>query len=73
MPLILRGVSLVGINSVATPRAQRLRVWERIATDLKPRHLARIGARTVGLDELLAAFPDYVAGRVQGRTLVRIG
>jgi len=72
MPLILRGVSLVGINSVATPRAQRLRVWERIATDLKPRHLGRIGARTVGLDELLAAFPDYVAGRAQGRTLVRI-
>ncbi len=73
MPFILRGVSLLGINSVATPRALRLKVWDRIATDLRPRHLGRICARTVGFDELLAAFPDYVAGRVQGRTLVRIG
>ena len=72
MPFILRGVSLLGINSVLNPRELRLRVWERIANDLKPRHLARICARTIGLDELLAAFPDYIAGRVQGRTLVRI-
>jgi putative YhdH/YhfP family quinone oxidoreductase len=72
MPFILRGVSLLGINSVANPRELRLKVWERIATDLRPRHLARICARTIGLEELMAAFPDYVAGRVQGRTLVRI-
>ena len=72
MPFILRGVSLLGINSVANPRELRLKVWERIATDLKPRHLARICARTIGFGELPAAFPDYVAGRVQGRTLVRI-
>ena len=72
MPFILRGVSLLGINSVATPRELRLKVWDRLATDLKPRHLGRICARTVGFDELLAAFPDYVAGRVQGRTLVRV-
>jgi acrylyl-CoA reductase (NADPH) len=73
MPFILRGVSLLGINSVANPRALRLEVWDRIATDLRPRQLARICARTIGLDGLLAAFPDYLAGRVQGRTLVRIG
>jgi NADPH2:quinone reductase len=73
MPLILRGVSLVGINSVAVPRPLRLQVWDRIATDLRPRHLGRICARTVALEDLLAAFPDYVAGRVQGRTLVRVG
>jgi NADPH2:quinone reductase len=72
MPFILRGVSLLGINSVANPRELRLKVWERIATDLRPRHLARICARTIGLEELMTAFPDYVAGRVQGRTLVRI-
>jgi acrylyl-CoA reductase (NADPH) len=72
MPLILRGVSLLGINSVANPRELRLKVWDRIATDLRPRHLERICARTIGLDGLLAAFPDYLAGRVQGRTLVRI-
>ena len=73
MPFILRGVSLLGINSVANPRALRLKVWDRLATDLKPRHLARICARTIGFEELPAAFPDYVAGRVLGRTLVRIG
>ena len=73
MPFILRGVSLLGINSVANPRALRLEVWDRIATDLKPRHLARICARTIGLDGLIAAFPDQLAGRVVGRTLVHIG
>ena len=72
MPFILRGVSLLGINSVANPRELRLEVWDRIATDLKPRHLDRICARTIGFAELPAAFPDYVAGTVQGRTLVRI-
>jgi NADPH2:quinone reductase len=73
MPFILRGVSLLGINSVANPRELRLKVWERIATDLKPRHLDRICPRTIGLDGLLAAFPAHIAGEVQGRTLVRIG
>lgn len=73
MPFILRGVSLLGINSVANPRELRLKVWDRIATDLRPRHLDRICARTIGFDELPAAFPAYIAGGVQGRTLVRIG
>ena len=42
MPFILRGVNLLGINSSATPRAERLEVWQRIATDCAPRHLERI-------------------------------
>jgi acrylyl-CoA reductase (NADPH) len=73
LPFILRGVSLLGINSVANPRAQRLAVWQRIATDLRPRQLERICARSIGLEELPGAFPGYIAGTVQGRTLVRIG
>jgi acrylyl-CoA reductase (NADPH) len=73
LPFILRGVNLLGINSVANPREQRLLVWQRLATDLKPRHLERICARSIGFDELPGAFPDYLAGRVRGRTLVRIG
>jgi len=72
MPFILRGVSLLGINSVANPRAERLKLWERLATDLKPRHLAQICHRTIGLDALPAAFADYVAGKVLGRTLVEV-
>ena len=73
MPFILRGVALLGINSSATRREWRLAVWQRIATDLRPRQLARIVTRTIGFDELPQAFPDYLAGRVTGRTLVRIG
>jgi acrylyl-CoA reductase (NADPH) len=73
MPFILRGVALIGINSSATRREWRLAVWQRIATDLKPRQLARIVTRTIDFAELPGAFPDYLAGRVTGRTLVRIG
>jgi acrylyl-CoA reductase (NADPH) len=73
MPFILRGVALLGINSSATRREWRLAVWQRIATDLKPRHLDRIVTRTIGFEELPAAFAGYVDGRVTGRTVVRIG
>jgi acrylyl-CoA reductase (NADPH) len=73
IPFILRGVALLGINSSATRREWRLTVWQRIATDLRPRHLARIVTRTIAFEELPGAFPDYLAGRVTGRTVVRIG
>ena len=72
LPFILRGVSLLGINSVANTRAERLHIWERIATDLKPQHLPLIANREIRFDALPAAFPDYVASRVLGRTLVEI-
>jgi acrylyl-CoA reductase (NADPH) len=72
MPFILRGVSVLGINSSATLREARLAVWKRIATDLKPRHLARIVSRTIDFDELPQAFPAYLKGQVTGRTVVRI-
>ncbi len=73
MPFILRGVSLIGINSSATPREWRLAVWQRIGSDLKPRHLEKIVTRTIGFDELPQAFPAYLEGAVTGRTVVRIG
>jgi len=73
MPFILRGVSLIGINSSATPREWRLRVWQRIATDLRPRHLGHIVTRTIDFEDLPHAFPDYLEGKVTGRTVVRIG
>jgi NADPH2:quinone reductase len=71
-PFILRGVNLVGANSVTIPRAPRLAVWHRIATDLKPKHLDAIGTRTVTLDELPNAFDAHIKGAVTGRTLVKI-
>jgi len=73
MPFILRGVNLLGINSSATLRELRLIVWQRIATDLKPRHLDAIATRTIGFDELPSAFAAYLQGTVTGRTVVRIG
>jgi acrylyl-CoA reductase (NADPH) len=73
MPFILRGVNLLGINSSATPRAERLEVWQRIATDLRPRHLARIATRTIPFAELPGAFQAHLDGKVTGRTVVKIG
>lgn len=72
MPFILRAVCLLGINSVETPRDLRLRVWQRIGSDLKPQHLATIGHRTIGFDELPEAFQAYVDGAVTGRVVVEI-
>ena len=73
MPFILRGVNLLGINSSATLRDVRLIVWNRIATDLKPRHLDKIATRTISFDELPGAFEAYMKGTVTGRTIVKIG
>ncbi|HET9864198.1 MAG TPA: oxidoreductase [Steroidobacteraceae bacterium] len=73
MPFILRGVNILGINSAATPRAERLEVWQRIAGDLQPRHLERIASRTISLDELPGAFQAHLDGKVIGRTVVKIG
>ena len=73
MPFIIRGVNLLGINSAATLRDTRLVVWNRIATDLKPRHLDRIATRTIAFAELPGAFDAYMKGTVTGRTVVRIG
>ena len=72
MPFILRGVNLLGLNSSATPRAERLEVWRRISTDLAPRHLSRIAQRTIAFAELPAAFQAYLDGKVTGRTVVKI-
>ena len=73
MPFILRGVALLGINSSATRREWRLAVWQRIASDLRPRHLERIVTRTITFEQLPAAFPDYIGGHSTGRTVVKIG
>ena len=70
MPFILRGVNLLGINSVEISRSVRLEVWERIASDLRPAHLEQIAHREVSLDELADSFGEYIAGEVTGRTIV---
>lgn len=72
LPFILRAVCLLGINSVDTPHDLRRVVWSRIGTDLKPRHLATIGHRTISFDELPDAFQAFIDGTVTGRTVVEI-
>jgi len=72
MPFIIRGINLLGINSVATPRGLRLRIWQRLATDLKPPKLKRIVASVIPFDDLPMAFPKILEGRHQGRVVVKI-
>lgn len=73
MPFILRGVSLIGVASAGTPRAQREAVWSRLARDWKPQDLSRIVTGEVALDALPDAFDAFIAGQATGRTLVLIG
>jgi putative YhdH/YhfP family quinone oxidoreductase len=72
-PFILRGVSLLGIDSVATPMDLRRRVWERMAGDLRPSVLEEQITREIGLDDVDPLLDDVLAGRARGRTVVRVG
>src|SRR5262245_16193295 len=72
MPFILRGVKLLGIDSVMCPMPTRLEVWRRLQTTMKPKHLKSI-AQEVGLADLPQVFPQILAGKVRGRTVVKIG
>lgn len=71
-PFILRSVALLGIDSVAMPIEARREVWQRIATDLRPRGIDDIGTREITLAELPAALDAVLAGANTGRTLVRL-
>ena len=73
MPFILRGVNLLGINSVYCPKEWKQRVWNRLAGDLKPRHLDSIITRDVDLQDLPSVFDGYIKGEITGRTVVRVG
>ena len=68
-PFILRGVRLIGIDSVNFPAAARPAVWARLARDLDLDLLARM-TRTIPLGAVPEVAPDFLAGRVQGRTVV---
>jgi acrylyl-CoA reductase (NADPH) len=70
-PFILRGVSLLGIDSVRAPRAKRIAAWDRLARDLDRGKLAAM-TRTIGLDGVVAAGRDIVEGKVRGRLVVKI-
>lgn len=72
MPFILRGVSLLGINSVEMPQSVRAKAWQRIATDLKPTCLNLIAPKTICFDDLPTVFDAYLKGAITGRTVIEI-
>lgn len=71
-PFILRGVALLGMDSVNVPIERRRHIWDRLATDLRPRGLGE-HCREVTLDTLDEALDAIVAGQARGRWIVRIG
>ena len=71
LPFILRGVRLIGVDSAYTPMPLRRKVWERLASDLKPRHLGEI-ASTIGIGELADYFPRMLKGGIRGRAVVKL-
>jgi NADPH2:quinone reductase len=72
MPFILRGINLLGVSSSSTVRALRLLIWQRIATDLKPKHFDKLIAREIAFERLPDVFAQYLEAKVIGRTVVRI-
>jgi acrylyl-CoA reductase (NADPH) len=71
-PFILRGVSLVGIDSVMCPITERREAWRRLASDLERGKLAAMTSE-IGLAEVIGAGRNIVEGRVRGRIVVNIG
>jgi putative YhdH/YhfP family quinone oxidoreductase len=71
-PFILRGAAVLGIDSAYLPMARRRRVWERLATDLRPRSLAE-RVTEVTLETLEPALDAIRAGEARGRWVVRVG
>jgi len=71
LPFLLRGVNLLGIDSVQCPRPRRREAWRRLAAELPSETLDAI-MRVVGLGEVAALAPEMLAGRLQGRTVVDV-
>jgi NADPH2:quinone reductase len=71
MPFIIRGVTLLGIDSVLCPMDIRQQIWQRLATDLKPGHLDAI-ASEVEFDQLPGQFEQFLNGTIKGRVVVKV-
>ncbi len=71
LPFILRGVRLIGVDSGYTPMAIRREVWQRLAADLRPRHLKDI-AQNIRLEQLPEVFDKMLKQQTKGRIVVAI-
>lgn len=69
LPFILRGASLLGVDSVNCPMPLRQEVWNRLATDMRPAHLAEI-TRTVPFAQLPSVFDAFIESKMRGRIVV---
>ncbi len=72
LPFILRGVSLLGVDSVQTPIKERTETWRRLATDLRPPHLDDSLVHDTDLDGLEDVLSRILRGEVSGRTVVAL-
>ncbi|MEE8436094.1 MAG: zinc-binding dehydrogenase [bacterium] len=71
-PFILRGVNLLGIDSVNCPMEPRLEAWARLAGELKPANLGDI-ARMIALDDLPGKLKEILDGGARGRYVLKLG
>ncbi|MFF2289848.1 NADPH:quinone oxidoreductase family protein [Peribacillus butanolivorans] len=71
-PFILRGVNLLGIDSVNCPMDTRLKVWQRLATDFKLAHLEQLIQQEITLKNLPDVLPTLLKGEARGRTIVKL-
>ncbi|MEK5382140.1 acrylyl-CoA reductase family protein [Niallia sp. FSL W8-0635] len=71
-PFILRGVNLLGIDSVYCPMEKRQAIWERIANDLKPEDLTSFIYKEVTLEQLPDGLPTILKGGITGRIIVAV-
>jgi acrylyl-CoA reductase (NADPH) len=72
MPFIIRGIGLLGINSAGCPYAIRETLWQRLASDWKPRHMDKIAGEPVDLEGLPNVFERLLKGGARGRVTVRL-
>mgnify|MGYP001167389314 CR=1 FL=1 len=71
-PFILRGVSLLGVDSVMAPKAKRLEAWSRLARDLDKARLAALTS-VIPFDRAIQAAGLILEGKIRGRVVVEIG
>ena len=71
MPFILRGVALLGVDSVMAPKQLRAEAWQRIGNDLDMAKLDTLTSH-IKLDEVIAAGAEIISGKVRGRVVVDI-
>jgi acrylyl-CoA reductase (NADPH) len=71
IPFLLRGVSLIGIDSVMCPKPERVLAWDRLARDLPPGRLQQV-SQVVPLSDVPQLAPQILAGKIRGRVIVDV-